>query len=203
MTHLAKVWQIVAVLLLCAGLVGLTLVVRAWQRPTAYITIAPLPTEPTQVTVYVGGAVVHPGLYTLPTGERVEGAIIAAGGLTSEANPDSLNRAQRLRDEAQIVVPKKGEPTATPGQLGGGTPVAGSVPAKSTAPAKAGSVIRVNTAAAAELVQLPGVGPKLAQAIIEYREQHGPFQHPHDLASVQGISDRMVATWADLLSFDP
>jgi competence protein ComEA len=170
------------------------------------ITIAPVATQPGQtVTVFVGGAVVNPGVYTLPRGERIEAAITAAGGFAPEADRDGINRALLLHDEDKLIVPRKGEPTATVVR-----PVAGaSAPASATARATAGGStapsgpINVNTASATELEQLPGVGPKIAQDIVDYRAAHGPFAKAADLAKVSGISDRMVAGWEGLITFGP
>jgi competence protein ComEA len=169
------------------------------------ITIAPVATQGQTVTVFVGGAVVRPGIYTLPRGERIEGAIAAAGGFAPDANQDGINRALLLRDETQVVVPRKGEPTATAGR-----PVAGgSAPAAVTARATAGGSvsaagpINVNTASATELEALPGVGAKIAQDIVAYRTANGPFANAADLAKVSGISDRMVAGWAEMITYGP
>lgn len=195
-------WQIPILLVFVAAIIGVATILVNWRTPETVITIAPLPTEAASVTVYVGGAVARPGLYTLPNGERVEAALVAAGGVTDEADPDGLNRAARLRDEAQIVVPRRGQPTATPVR-----PLAPTSPStvgaiKAATPATSGP-INVNVADADELAQLPGVGPKLAQAIIEYRTAHGPFSTALDLAQVQGISERMALTWDALVTFGP
>lgn len=197
-------WQLPFLLILVAALIGLATMLINWRTPETLITIAPLPTVSASVTVYVGGAVVRPGLYTLPSGERVEAALVAAGGVTDEADADGLNRAARLRDEAQIVVPKRGQSTAAPArQLAATSPPAVGT-ARATAPAPAGGgPINVNNAGADELARLPGVGPKLAQAIIEYRTAHGPFTTALDLAQVQGISERMALTWESLITFGP
>lgn len=197
------------ILLIVLVSIGIAMVARDKQPQETLVTIAPLPTESGTVTVYVGGAVTRPGLYTLPSGERIEAALLAAGGLTEEANPDGINRAARLRDEAQIVVPRKGEPTALPARLVVGSP--GPQPtqpnvttgSKATPTGAATGPIKVNTASATELAQLPGVGPKLAQAIIDYRLEHGPFTGPADLAKVQGISERMAFGWAAAVTFEP
>lgn len=192
--------------------IGIAAIVRDKQAQETLITIAPLPTESGTVTVYVGGAVARPGLYTLPSGERIEAALLAAGGLAEDANPDGINRAARLRDEAQIVVPRKGEPIAVPARLVVGSPAPQlSQPPQpgTTAGSKASPTvavvgpINVNTASANELAQLPGVGPKLAQAIIDYRLEHGPFTGPADLAKVQGISERMAFGWTAAVTFEP
>lgn len=171
------------------------------------IAVAPL-ASPTSgnVTVFVGGAVHQPGLYTLPQGERIEAALAAAGGLTDDADPEGLNRALRLRDEAQIVVPRRGEPTATPPRAsaapGSTAPVTLASPRPVGTPAPVGP-LDINSASATDLERLPGVGPKLAQAIVEYRAEHGPFAGPAQLAAVKGISERLIATWGEAISYGP
>ncbi|MFN8516075.1 MAG: ComEA family DNA-binding protein [Thermomicrobiales bacterium] len=171
------------------------------------ISIAPAATTQGQtVTVFVGGAVVRPGVYTLPRGERIEGAIAAAGGFAPEADQDGINRALLLRDEAQIVVPRKGEPTATALRPVAGVsaaPVATAARATARGSATPSGPINVNTASATELEQLPGVGAKIAQDIVAYRAANGPFANAADLAKVSGISDRMVAGWGELITFGP
>ncbi len=162
------------------------------------IAIAPL-ASPTvgNVTVFVGGAVRQPGIYTLPQGERIEAALAAAGGLADDADPEGLNCALRLRDEAQIIVPRRGEPTATPPRASAAptsaAPGSPASPRPPGTPPPAGP-LDINHASAAELERLPGVGPKLAQAIVEHRAAHGSFAGPAQLAEVKGISERLIAT---------
>jgi competence protein ComEA len=194
--------------LLGVALVALVFTLTRRGTPETLITNSAAPSaEGGTVTVYVGGAVAHPGLYTLPRGERVEAALTAAGGLAPDAAPDGLNRAVRLRDEAQIIVPRKGEPTATAPRPAANapapdapTPGAGTRIAPTPTPA---GPININAASAADLALLPGVGPKLAQEIIDYRTAHGRFASPADLAQVKGISDRMVASWENLITCGP
>ncbi len=193
--------------LLGVAIVAIIAILGRRAMPETVITISALPPQQERaVTVYVGGAVARPGLYTLPSGERIEGAIAAAGGLTAEADPDGLNRALRLQDEAQIVVPRRGEPTATTtaprsgmGALASPGPTVGTG-TRGTPLAMPTGPINVNTATATELARLPGVGPKLAQEIIDYRTAYGPFAAAADLASVKGISERMVGEWKDLIT---
>jgi competence protein ComEA len=128
------------------------------------------------VTVHVTGAVGAPGVYALPLGARVDDAIAIAGGLTSDAQESSLNRAQVLVDAQQVYVPVVGEAGPTPG----GTTVGG-VPGP----------VNVNTAGAAELEELPGVGPALAGRIIEHRESR-PFSSVEDLMDVPGIGPAIL-----------
>ncbi len=198
--------------LLGAAIVLLLATMRARLTDETVLAIAPL-ASPTSgnVTVFVGGAVRQPGLYTLPQGERIEAALAAAGGLADDADPEGLNRALRLRDEAQIVVPRRGEPTATPPRAspapggaasGGAAPVTLASPRPPGTPAPVGP-LDVNSASAAELERFPGLGPKLAQAIVEYRAAHGPFAGPAQLAEVKGISERLIATWGDAISYGP
>jgi competence protein ComEA len=173
------------------------------------IVIEPLPDGQT-LTVFVGGAVARPGVYTLQRGDRVDSAIAAAGGFSEEADPDGLNRALKLRDEAQVIVPRKGAPRPTATRegvaaAGNTTPAtvsAGGGGSQSLAATNPGRV-NVNSAAATELERLPGVGPRLAQSIIDYRAANGPFAGPADLAKVRGISERMVESWAELITFGP
>lgn len=191
------------------GVLLVMLIVNVHGRLTdeTLIAIAPL-ASPTvgNVTVFVGGAVRQPGLYTLPQGERIEAALAAAGGLADDADPEGLNRALRLRDEAQIVVPRLGEPTATPPRAsavpGGTAPVILASPRPQGTPIPAGP-LDINSASAAELERLPGVGPKLAQAIVEHRAAHGPFAGPAQLAEVKGISERLIATWGETIIYGP
>jgi competence protein ComEA len=198
--------MVVSGLVLAVAIVMLILFLLRLNADETLITIAPMPTTQAQtVTVFVGGAVVNPGVYTLPRGERIEGAIAAAGGFGPEANRDGINRAQLLRDEAQVVVPRLGEPTATPARPVAAAPAPVATPA-GTAPrasAMANGPIDVNSAAAAELERLPGVGAKIAQEIVTYRETHGRFADAADLAKVSGISERMVAGWEGLIIFGP
>ncbi|GAA1718573.1 ComEA family DNA-binding protein [Fodinicola feengrottensis] len=121
------------------------------------------------VVVAVGGKVRRPGLVRLPAGSRVADAVAAAGGALPGVDLTSVNLARKLVDGEQVVV---GEPMpAAPGQ-----------PA-----ATAGGVINLNAATAAELDALPGVGPVLAQRIVDYRTQHGPFSSVEQLREVSGI----------------
>lgn len=153
------------------------------ETPLPPPTPTPLPSPsplPTTITVYVNGAVAHPGVYTLPDGSRVVQALSAAGGLTDTADADGLNQARPLRDGEQVYVPARGTPPPPlVGSSGGAAPSA-----RATAPA---GRINLNTATREELDTLPGVGMVLADRIIQYREKNGPFQRPDDLKKVPGF----------------
>jgi competence protein ComEA len=157
----------------------------AAARPTT----APAPgpsgaAGPSTVIVDVAGKVRHPGVVTLPAGARVIDAIKKAGGVRPGTKTENLNLARRVVDGEQILVgvtvtPAPANPPASPGASPQGAPV------------------DLNTATAAELDQLPGVGPVLAQRIVDYRTQHGGFRSVDELRQVSGIGD---AKFTDLKS---
>jgi competence protein ComEA len=123
------------------------------------------------VTVHVSGSVSHPGLIALERGARIADAVAAAGGALPGADLSALNLAATVIDGQQLVVPDSsgGSATAIDGR------------------------VRVNTADAAGLETLPGVGPVLAQRIVEYRELHGSFLQVEDLLDVPGIGEAKLA----------
>lgn len=130
--------------------------------------------------VHVTGAVPQPGLYELDPGARVADAITAAGGMAAEADESALNLAAPLEDGTQIYVPRVGEDPP---------PAVGPAPGS---PAEAGPV-NLNTADAAALATLPGIGPALADRIIAFREANGPFGTVADLDAVSGIGPAILA----------
>jgi competence protein ComEA len=138
-------------------------------------------TTPVTVTVHVAGDVVHPGVYAVPAGGRVADAILAAGGPAADADAEQLNLAARVADGQRIYVPKQGETTAPAGDGGAGTGPGGQA---GTAPA---GPLDLNTATAAELEALPGVGPATSKAILTYRTSHGRFRSVTELLEVPGI----------------
>jgi competence protein ComEA len=136
------------------------------------------------VLVHVVGQVRHPGVVRLPAGARVEQALEAAGGATSKADLVRVNLARPVVDGEQIVVPKPGEPmTGAAGVVGG--PLAPG----STGPA---APVDLNTAGLVELDSLPGVGPVLAQRILDWRAQNGRFSTVDELGEVSGIGDKVL-----------
>jgi competence protein ComEA len=143
------------------------------------------------VVVHVAGKVRHPGVVTLPAGARVTDAIKAAGGLRPGASIGALNLARHVVDGEQILVGVPGS-AAAPGTA---TAPGGSAPG--TAP---GARLNLNTATVEQFDQLPGVGPVLAQRIIDYRAQHGAFRSVDQLQEVPGIGVRKFAEIRDLVA---
>jgi competence protein ComEA len=134
------------------------------------------------VVVSVVGSVARPGLVSLPSGARVAAAVEAAGGLLPEADPASVNLAAVVTDGQQIVVGAPG--VAAEADLAG---------------AGSGGLLNLNSATVAELDALPGVGPVLAQRIVEHRER-GPFASVDELDDVPGIGPARAAELAQLVT---
>ena len=149
-------------------------------------------TTPRAVVAHAAGAVAQPGLYRLRPGARVADLLAAAGGLSAGADGDRINLAAPVADGERVYVLRVGEaavPEAVEGDGGGAAAVGGPAGPGTTVPA----VVDVNTATAAELDALPGVGPSTAAAIVAYRQQHGRFASVDDLLDVRGIGDAKLA----------
>jgi competence protein ComEA len=152
-----------------------------------------------EVVVHVVGAVARAGVVRLPPGSRVLDAVTAAGGATPGADLPQLNLARLVVDGEQVHVPKRGE-TLAPAPVapsGAGSPGAGGSGGAggAAAPGGAGSTVPVdlNSADAAALDTLPGVGPVLAQRILDWRAEHGRFSSVDELGEVSGIGDKLLA----------
>jgi competence protein ComEA len=137
------------------------------------------------VVVSVVGLVARPGLVTLPSGSRVADAVDAAGGLLPEADPAFLNLAAVVSDGQQVAV---------------GVPGAANPGAGGAAPPGAGSRVNLNTATVTELDGLPGIGPVLAQRIIDQRTAQGRFTSTDQLDDVPGIGPSIAAKLAELVT---
>jgi len=144
--------------------------------------------EPAQWVIYITGAVLRPGVYSLPSGSRVYQAVEQSGGLTGEADPEAFNMALPLSDGMHIHVPRKGE------SQGQGP----SIPGK--AGSAAGGSIDLNRADAAALESLPGIGPKIAGEIIRHREERGRFSSVEDLLTVKGIGPAKLSAIRGLVT---
>ncbi|GAA4666476.1 ComEA family DNA-binding protein [Frondihabitans cladoniiphilus] len=148
---------------------------------------------PASVFVHILGRVTYPGLYEVPPGSRAVDVVTAAGGLTDGADQARINLARPVSDGEQIEVPAVGEASlgSGGGAAGGAGAGAGSAGgAAAGGAAAAGGLVDLNTADAAALESLPGVGPSTAQAILDWRQEHGRFAAPEDLLDVTGIGDK-------------
>ena len=145
--------------------------------------------------VHAAGAVVHPGVYELPAGARVDELIRSAGGVAAAADIDALNLAAPLTDGMRLYVPRRGQsvPSVVDGAIPSGPPANAVGPAAPASAAAAGQVINLNTATAEQLDSLPGVGPATAEAILDYRTQHGRFRSVAELLEVRGIGEAKLA----------
>lgn len=143
------------------------------------------------VVVHVAGEVAAPGVYELATGARVADALEAAGGPTPAAILDAVNLARPLRDGEQLHVPDASG--AAPDRA----PDGGADPDRAAGAPAADGRVDVNRASVADLEQLSGIGPVTAEAIVEFREEHGPFAAVEELAAVSGIGERTVERLAD------
>jgi competence protein ComEA len=152
--------------------------------PVAAVSAAPSPEV--VILVDVAGWVRRPGVYEFEDGARVIDAIDAAGGARPGALLESLNLAAPLADGIQILVPREGE-TMTP-------------PASGAAVAGVAALINVNTATTTELEELPGVGEVIAQAIVDYRTENGPFTSVDQLLDVSGIGDATLESIRELVT---
>ena len=141
-----------------------------------------------QLTVHVAGAVERPGVYQLSSTARVHDAIDVAGGVTGEADPNVLNLASAIVDGSRVYVPAVGEELPPP--------IAGSASGVSELPV----IVDINRADAAELEQLPGVGPATAEAITAERDRNGPFLSAEDLQRVPGIGPAKMELLRDLVT---
>lgn len=147
--------------------------------------------KPPAVCVHVAGAVYRPGVYRLPQGSRVLDAVRRAG-IRPEADVDTLNLAQLLEDGQKVVVPAR-LPAQDQLPAGHGNPFTAPIARNGTGGGAMGGRLNINTADAAALETLPGVGPALAQRIVAYREAHGPFTAVEDLLNVPGIGEKKLA----------
>lgn len=167
--------------------------------PAAPPTIA-RPPEPTttvsarSVAVYITGAVARPEVYTLPHDARVKDVVLAAGGLTDDADSERINLAAHIEDAQHIHILRIGETAA---------PVASSGAGVDASVSSTSNLVNLNTASAAELEDLDGIGQKLAERIITYRETEGPFESVDDLGNVTGIGPKLLNDLRPLVTVGP
>lgn len=139
------------------------------------------------------GEVKRPGVYQVEIDERVEKVIELAGGFTDQADLRQINLAQKVQDEMVIYVPAMDEDMDS---LTAGASLTSSA-GREAQSRENGDGIRVNVATEEELTNLQGIGPAKAQAIIQYREENGPFQELEDLLEVNGIGEKTLENMQD------
>lgn len=159
------------------------------RRPGVHETGAAA--EGDRLVVHVAGAVRAPGVQRVQPGSRVVEAVDAAGGALDDADLARVNLAAHIEDGQQIYIPRVGEEPPVPAGASGGL-VEGGGPEPGS-----GRAVNVNTASAQELEALHGVGPATAEAIVAYREAHGPFRSVEQLTEVRGIGKAKLETLRD------
>ena len=164
---ITKKWLLVlfgiAIGFLFSGLVVLFVLVK----PTSYIEVQPTFT-PSPIIVQITGEIVNPGVYTIPAGSRLNDLVTLAGGLKNRFDYSEINMARLLTDGEWVVL----EPNiGSTGQI----------------------IVNINTASAKDLQTLPGIGPVLADKIIEYRKAHKSFLDKKEIQNVPGIGTELYA----------
>ena len=171
---------------------GPSLGVRSQEVQVEQIA-APLKEE--EWVVYVTGAVARPGVYSLPAGSRVYQLVEKSGGLTDEADAESINLAAKLADGVHVHVPREGEAKApTQGFM------TRRIRKREFLDSASAGLIDINKASKEDLERLPGIGPKTAEAIIAYRESHGFFERVEDLLQVKGIGPKKLEAIRSLIT---
>jgi competence protein ComEA len=166
---------------------GMAVFLVNWQPAATIVIEPPVPTQtPGPIRVYISGAVVNPNVYDLPPGAIVQDVVQMAGGPTADADLDRINLAEPLSDGQHIYVPHVGEVVVQDVQPGTDNATSG--------------LVNINTAMQEQLESLPGIGPVIAQRIIEYREANGPFGVIEDIMNVPGIGPATFEDIRDLIT---
>lgn len=152
--------------------------------PDALQIELPNAVDPGPIEVYITGAVAEPGVYEVQPGDRVIDVLYEAGGQTDDADLEAINLALRLEDEDEIIIPRQGEP----GSVGS---------------ASSSTLININTASAAELDTLPGIGEVYSERIVTDRETNGPYVSSEELVERQVIPRGTYDRIRDMITADP
>ncbi len=144
--------------------------------------------------------VARPGVVTLPPGSRVVDALDAAGGVLPGTDTSGLGLARRLADGEQVLVDGRPGPAPAPPPAAGGDGGGAGGSGTASGAAGAGAPLDLNAASAEDLDGLPGVGPVLAQRIVEWREAHGGFTTADQLGEVTGVGDKRLAELLPLVT---
>ena len=143
-----------------------------------------------QIPVYVCGAVNNPGVYYLPVGSLKQDALLMAGGFTEDACLEYVNLAETISEGEQIYFP-------TLSEIESMSPIY-----TMTGDSAEDDRVHINVATKEQLMTLPGIGESKADAIISYRNEHGPFASPEDLLNVSGIKDGVYQRIKDYIVVD-
>jgi len=176
-------WLVVVFLLgIAAGALIVTFSRRSNPSSIMIATRPPIPSPaptgpPAPVKVFISGEVANPAVYELPAGAIIEDLIDSAGGFTETAEDDVVNLAFSLSDGMHIHVPSRDEEISIPVVSGG----SGSIGLSSD------GTVNINQASLQDLETLPGIGPSLAQAILDYRDLNGVFREIDEIMEVPGI----------------
>jgi competence protein ComEA len=189
-----KDWLKISFGAVCALLgAGVILLISSTPRGQA-IPLSP-PPSPAPIVVHLAGAVLNPGVYSLPPGSRVRDAIEIAGGMLPEADPGNLNLAAYLVDGSRVAIPTLPPVQPTPEATAQSNPTSLPIP-------DVNHPVNINTATQAELESLPYIGPALAQRIIAYREANGLFESIEEIVEVYGIGQQTFENIKDLITIE-
>lgn len=176
----------VLVILVVAGSAMLALQRGDEGRQVEILVPSPIPTliQSRELKVYVSGAALKPGVYSLKEGDRVEDALKAAGGAAPDADLSQVNLARRIKDELQINIPRAGE--ASPVSMSGSQ----------------SQLININTASKEQIDTLWGIGPVRAKNIVDSRSDKGPFKSTEELVARKLIPRSTLDRIKDLITAD-
>ena len=193
------------IILMCAGLVLVSIVYSALSTDDTVRSHGD-----TRVAVHVAGAVVHPGVITLPSGSRVDAAVSECTP-SPDADLDAINLAAVVSDGMRIVVPRKksqqiqqtvaSQDNGNSGASANGTTnAAGRSGASSSGKSGDNTIVHLNTATLEELDTLPGIGDTMGRRIIEYRNKNGAFKSIEEIKNVKGIGEKRFNRMKDRLA---
>ncbi len=154
------------------------------ELPTS-VAESPTPQKQKNIIAHICGGVKSPGVYTMPDNSRVKDFIDAAGGASRDGITDAINLARIVRDGEKIVIPQAGKTVAD--NENGST---GSEPVLYNSHEENKGKIDINTATLAGLDSIPGIGPVIAQRIIDHRNANGNFKSVEDIKNVKGIGEK-------------
>ena len=153
---------------------------------------------PQNCYVDIKGEVLRPGVYEFSCESRMQEVIKKAGGFTEEADETKINLAQKITDQMQMIVPNLH--SKQEGGVTEGNSEKGSSTNTSVSNSKQGT-ININTATLEELQTIKGIGKKKAEAILQYRKEHGAFRTKEDLLQVKGIGKKALEAIESQVNF--